>query len=284
MKIAISGANGYIGAQVVKTLLTWGHKVIALDFQNTNLPPQAVFLPINVLESTPTIYQDMGRPDVFLHLAWKDGFVHNSPAHLEQLSAHARLLRHLLEGGLKQLAVMGTMHEVGYHEGAVDENTPCRPISQYGIAKNALRGSSCLLARDHQAVWQWLRAFYIYGNDIKSHSVFTKILQAAQAGKQTFPFTSGKNKYDFIPVQKLAEQIAAAVVQSEVNGIINCCSGRPVSLAAQVNQFIEENHLSIKLDYGAFPERPYDSPAIWGNADKINQIMNRENRKKTGLL
>lgn len=40
---------------------------------------------------------------------------------------------------IKTIAVMGSMHEVGFFEGSIDENTPCRPESFYGIAKNALR-------------------------------------------------------------------------------------------------------------------------------------------------
>ena len=254
-------------------MLDKGHKVIALDFQNTNLPSQAIFLPVNILESTPTIYQDIQCPDVFLHLAWKDGFVHNSSAHLEQLSAHAQLLRYLLEGGLKHLAVMGTMHEVGYHEGEVNENTPCRPISQYGVAKNALRDASRLLADQHSACWQWLRAFYITGDDAHSQSVFGKLFRAAQSGKTIFPFTSGKNKYDFISVQELACQIVSCILQTTINGVINCCTGHPLSLAERMEQFIQENHLNISLQYGLYPDRPYDSPGIWGNNTKINKIM-----------
>lgn len=30
---------------------------------------------------------------------------------------------------------------------------------------------------------------------------------------------------------------------------------------------------NIKLKYGAFPDRPYDSKAIWGNDTKIKSIM-----------
>lgn len=92
-------------------------------------------------------------------------------------------------------------------------------------------------------------------------------------GKASFPFVSGKNKYDFINVDELAKQIATASTQSEITGIINCCSGKPVSLADKVNEFIEKNHYSIRPDYGKFPERPYDSPAIWGDNTKINKIM-----------
>ena len=120
---------------------------------------------------------------------------------------------------------------------------------------------------------QWLRGFYIYGDDEESQSIFGKLYRSAHEGKKTFPFTSGKNKYDFLPVSELGKMIAACVMQEEVNGIINCCSGVPVSLGEQVESFIEANALDISLEYGVYPEREYDSPAIWGDATKIKQIM-----------
>ena len=67
--------------------------------------------------------------------------------------------------------------------------------------------------------------------------------------------------------------ISAAVMQSEVNGIINVCKGEPISLAERVEHFIEEHNLDIKLEYGTFPDRPYDSPCEYGDATKINQIL-----------
>ena len=58
-----------------------------------------------------------------------------------------------------------------------------------------------------------------------------------------------------------------------MNGIINICSGRPERLSDRVERFIKENDYNIKLKYGAFPDRPYDSKAIWGNDTKIKSIM-----------
>ena len=98
------------------------------------------------------------------------------------LSRHYAFIEQMMRGGLKQLAVMGTMHEVGYFEGAIDADTPCNPISMYGIAKDALRRSSILLSQKYNVCLQWLRAFYIYGDDEKNHSIFTKITQAEQNG------------------------------------------------------------------------------------------------------
>ena len=155
----------------------------------------------------------------------------------------------------------------------VTENTPANPISLYGIAKNALRQITIQLAKEKGVILQWLRAYYILGDDLKNNSIFSRIVKLEQEGSPTFPFTSGKNKYDFINVDELAAQISAATIQTEVQGIINCCTGNPVSLADKVEEFIKEKNYKIRPEYGAFPDRPYDSPGVWGDPEKINQIM-----------
>ena len=70
--------------------------------------------------------------------------------------------------------------------------------------------------------------------------------------------------------------LSAAVMQTEVDGVINCCTGKPMSLAERVENFIKENQLDIQLEYGAFPDRPYDSPCIYGDPTKINLIMSNK--------
>lgn len=72
-------------------------------------------------------------------------------------------------------------------------------------------------------------------------------------------------------------QIAAVVEQENISGIINCCSGQPISLAERVESFIKENGLNIQLDYGAFPDRPYDSPCVYGDNSKIKSILSQRN-------
>jgi dTDP-6-deoxy-L-talose 4-dehydrogenase (NAD+) len=273
MKILITGANGYIASYVAKALLDKGAQVLALDFNNNNIDKRADFISCDIFDFNGDIYKELGSPDICLHFAWKDGFMHNSQAHMQMLSGHCKFIEALADGGIKRLVIMGTMHEVGYWEGVIDENTPCNPLSMYGIAKDALRRYSFLLSKQKGFKFQWLRAFYIYGDDERNNSIFQKLLLAAKEGKTAFPFTTGKNRYDFININDLARQISAVAMQEEVGGIINCCSGKPVSLAQKVEEFIKENNLSIKLQYGAFPDRPYDSPIIYGDNGKIERIM-----------
>ena len=258
------------------------HDVIACDVQFDNVDKRAHFAECNIFVPQEDVYQELKCPDVCLHLAWRNGFVHNAPSHIGDLSDHYRFLTRMIEGGLKQLAIMGSMHEVGYWEGMIDENTPCNPLSQYGIAKDALRRSMMLYCKEHGVTLQWLRGFYIFGDDERNHSIFTKLLHADSRGEKLFPFTTGKTKYDFLSVEELSKQIASAITQTQVKGIINCCSGRPVSLAEKIESYIKEKELKIQLDYGKYPDRPYDSPIIYGDVTKIQQIMNKCNISYVG--
>ena len=104
----------------------------------------------------------------------------------------------------------------------------------------------------------------------------TPITAAEAEGKEDFPFTMGQNQFDFIDYEDFCEQVAMSVGQDDILGVINICSGYPEKLADRVERFIEENCYKIKLKYGAFPDRPYDSKAVWGDGQKIDSIMNKQ--------
>ena len=272
-KILVTGAAGYIGRHVVKTALNLGYEVIASDFSFKGVDERATFCEAPIFSGAKDIYRQLGSPDVCIHMAWRDGFIHNSPAHMQDLSDHTCFLNDMVAGGLPALTVMGTMHEIGYWEGVIDENTPCNPQSQYGVAKNALRQSLLLSTAGTPCHLHWLRAYYITGDEAHGSSIFAKIAQAEQDGKETFPFTSGKNQYDFIDLKELARMIVLASVQNTVDGVINVCTGKPMSLADRVEQFLKDKNYHIKLAYGAFPDRAYDSPGEWGDPTRIRRIL-----------
>ena len=278
MKILVTGANGYIGSKLVVKLLDMGNEVIATDLLNDHIDKRAKFLKVDIFGEE-DFYNLFERPDVCVHLAWRDGFVHSSMNHINDLAKHFNFIKKMVDAGLKQIAVMGSMHEVGYHEGAIDENTPCNPKTFYGISKNALRELVESYLHDKNCVFQWLRGYYIFGTDLFGNSIFVKIKKAALEGEKTFPFTTGKNKFDFISVEDLCNQIAQTVTQKEINGIINICSGEPISLGEKIEWYIKENSLDIKLDYGKFKERPTESPCIYGDNSKIKKILSQKNKK-----
>lgn len=272
MKILVTGANGYLGQGVVKSILKNGKSVVATDFNSNKIDKRAEIIECDLF-GVENPYEYFGKPDVVLHMAWRDGFVHYSNTHIDDLPNHYKFLKSMVKSGVKKVAVMGSMHEIGFYEGSINEKTPCFPTTPYGISKNALRELVKMLADQNHIPFQWFRGFYIVGNSKYGSSIFSKITTAAEEGKTEFPFTLGQNQYDFIDYNDFCNQIAAAVTQDKVNGIINICSGKPEKLADRVERFIKENDYNITLKYGTFPDRPYDSKAVWGNNSKIDNIM-----------
>lgn len=273
MKILVTGAQGYIGYGVLKQLCRDGYEVIGTDIQEQKYNYEAKYIKADIFDIA-NPYQFFGKPDVLLHLAWKDGFQHNSVTHIDDLHKHYHFIEKLVTAGISQVCVLGSVHEVGFYEGSVNETTPTKPQSLYGISKDALRNAVELLTKDAETIFQWIRGYYIVGNTEMGCSIFSKIAEAEKNGQKDFPFTKGKNQFDFLDYDEFCFQVASVVEQTKINGVINCCSGYPQTIGERVEQFIAENHYKIKLKYGAFPERTYDSKAVWGDDSKICKIMN----------
>ena len=52
---------------------------------------------------------------------------------------HYAFIKNLVESNIEKVVVMGSMHEIGFYEGSINENSPTNPQSLYGISKDALR-------------------------------------------------------------------------------------------------------------------------------------------------
>ena len=274
MKILVTGANGYLGQGIVKHILDCGNEVVAADFVVDHIDERADRRACDLF-SVEDPYNYFRQPDVLLHLAWRDGFVHYSDAHIDDLPKHYAFIKAFAESDVKVIAAMGSMHEIGFFEGSIKEDTPCNPTTPYGIAKNGLRQLTEMFCNQKGKKFMWLRGYYIVGNSKYGSSIFSKITAAEAEGRNEFPFTFGQNQFDFIDYEDFCEQVAKSVGQDKVLGIINICSGHPEKLADRVERFIKENGYKINLKYGAFPDRPYDSKAVWGDGRKIEEIMQK---------
>jgi nucleoside-diphosphate-sugar epimerase len=273
MNFLVTGTAGYVGKHIVSSLLQQGHQVTAVYRNPPKIKIKTKNILYDVLASSGDAFERLGRPDVCIHAAWENGFDHGNESHIKNVEGHISFMRNMLEGGLKHLVGIGTAHEIGFHVGVVSETTPTNPLNPYGIAKNYLQRVQKLLCERHGATEQWLRCYYITGDDARNNSIFRRILDASAKGQKTFPLNSGELLYDFIDVGELGRLIALVSSQSKITGIINCCSGEPVSLKTKVLKFIAENKLEIEPKWGEFPNRPYDSRAVWGETEKLELAL-----------
>ena len=222
MKILVTGANGYLGQGIVKHLLDLGNNVVATDFSVEHIDCRAKQVQCDIFEvASPFTFFE--KPDVLLHLAWRDGFLHYSNAHVDDFPKHYRFIQSFAKSDVKTIACLGTMHEIGFYEGAIKEDTPCNPSTPYGVCKNALRELTESLCIQNSITYMWLRGYYIVGNSQYGSSIFSKITAAEIEGKKEFPFTMGQNQFDFIDYEDFCEQVAKSVCQNKIKGVINIC-------------------------------------------------------------
>lgn len=79
MKILVTGANGYIGRHVVSYLLDREVEVIVCDIRTENVDSRATCIDFDLFNlSDSNVFGILGSPDVCLHMAWRNGFVHNA--------------------------------------------------------------------------------------------------------------------------------------------------------------------------------------------------------------
>ena len=86
----------YLGKGVVKQLLDDGIEVIATDIRGNLIDAKAQIMIANLFDIKEP-YSYFGKPDVLLHMAWRDGFIHSSPNHIDDLPLHNKFLNKVIE-------------------------------------------------------------------------------------------------------------------------------------------------------------------------------------------
>ena len=277
MNVAVTGASGFIGRHVLielerrsvvgtmvlrpssdATLSLAKHTVARMDLQN---PP-------------PNAFEMIGSPDALIHLAWDGLPNYRSRHHFEQeLPAQYRFLRGLVESGLKNLVVAGTCFEYGMQSGPLREDMETRPTNPYGFAKDALRRQIEYLKSDQSFTLTWARLFYLYGDEQAENSLLPQLKGAVARGDKVFNMSGGEQLRDYLPVTEAAKCLVSLAMGNRDNGIVNICSGKPISVRKLVEDWIKENDWPIKLNLGHYPYPDYEPMAFWGERQKLDRCL-----------
>lgn len=278
MRVAVTGATGFVGRHVVAELARRECDVVLATRDPVR---QAQFTGMRVVQldiDAPgaDALERLGYPDVLIHLAWGGLPNYRAAEHFEvELPRQYRFLKALVRDGLKSLLVTGTCAEYGMQSGPLAEHLPTAPVSAYGHAKDALRHQLSLLQESSAFALTWARLFFMHGDGQPSSSLLPQLEAAVRRGDATFNMSGGEQLRDYLPVTEVARHIVALALSGNGHGVVNVCDGKPTSVRRLVEDQLTAHGWNIRLNLGHYPYIDYEPMAFWGDRQRLDSILGR---------
>lgn len=178
MNVVVTGATSFIGAAAIRQLLYRGHQVCAVVRPGSkrlgNLwshVPEEFRSMVRLEELDMQRIQEIGSlrdfsPDAWLHTSWEGSGSDNRVLRDVQQSnveSSLKAVRTAAEAGCRRFLFTGSQAEYGVCHETITEDTPCRPVSEYGKAKAAFAASARELCKELSMDYIHGRIFSAYG-------------------------------------------------------------------------------------------------------------------------
>ena len=281
MKVAVTGATGFVGRHVVEALAA--RRVAPVVAVRT---PGAVptwlasragrVVPLDMRDIAGEAFEALGRPDVVFHLAWGGLPNYTSLHHFEdELPVQYRFLAGLVRAGAPKLVVTGTCFEYGMASGSLTEARDPKPTNPYGAAKDMLRCQLQYLQKAHPFALVWARLFYMYGEGQASNALISQLARAIARGDTFFNMSGGEQLRDYLPVETVARTLVELGLAEGDIGVVNVCSGKPVSVRGFVETWLRTHGHTIALNLGHYPYPDHEPMAFWGDRERLDACLAR---------
>ena len=283
MRAVVTGAAGFIGSTLCDALLAAGEVVIAVDSftpyydRSVKERNSRGFALTDVDLCTADLAPIVRDADVVFHLAaqpgvrasWSDGF---DACERHNVLATQRLLEAVASSGVPRLVFASSSSVYGAAPGTVDEDSPLRPRSPYGVTKLAGEALCAAYAAERDVHVVMLRLFTVYGPRQRPDMAIHRLIESAFGG-EAFPlYGDGTQRRDFTFVDDVVRAaLRAATADAESGAIFNIAGGASVELSELVDAVARAVGRPPRLE--SRERQPGDVPATAAQTKRAESVL-----------
>ncbi|MBL1140652.1 MAG: NAD(P)-dependent oxidoreductase [Proteobacteria bacterium] len=277
-RILLTGANGFVGRHIIKRLKKEGAEVFALVRSKNKLHDLHncvdKLFEMDIDNISDNIFDELGKPDVMIHLAWGGLPNYQSLHHYEEeLPRQYSFLKAMILGGVKSVVISGTCFEYGMQDGCLSEENITNPTNSYGFAKDSLHRQLLFLSKEMPFNLAWCRLFYIWGEGQSEQSLYMQLRAAVERGDVEFNMSLGEQLRDYLYIEDVADILVRISMRNKSTTTLNIASGKPISVKKLVEKWIETNDWKIKLNLGYYPYSSFEPMKFWGSRKQLDMML-----------
>lgn len=280
MRVFVTGAGGFIGSHIVKSLLENDHEVAVLKRKGSNskrldsLPISYINVSNDLALFSPAEQRSLSEfhPEAVIHAGWigVGNSQRNELVQLSNIEMTSNLLDASIKAGVQHFIGFGSQAEYGRCEGAINESQPLAPTTLYGAAKASASLVAGVQTNLHDVQFTWVRVFSTYGPGDEPYWMIQDVAKKL-VSRESPSLTPGTQIWDYLYVVDAAEAVRSIVEHKTGLGIINLGSGTAQSIRSIVEQMRDIANPDIQINFGAVPFRDDQVMHLEADISKLTQ-------------
>ncbi len=257
MKVILTGATSMIGLALTEELIKNNDDVIMIVRENSkklDLIPNSKKITILKCDLENLSKLDtLLTADYFIHLGWdKTIGKDRDNCYIQNLNIKYTLDAVNLASKMrcKKFIGIGSQAEYGLKDEKLSIDTPCNPVTGYGIAKYAAGKFSKILSNQLGLEFNWIRVLSVYGKNDNPNTLISYVLNCIKNNVDA-DVTKCEQIWDYIEVTDAAK-IIIDILKYGKNGVAYPLgSGNAKPLKEYLEDLKLKYNSHIKINYGA---------------------------------
>jgi nucleoside-diphosphate-sugar epimerase len=291
VRALVTGAGGFVGANLVRRLLHDGHEVHATcrpgghHDRLSGLDDLIVHDVELDLPGAGATLVGAVSPEWIFHLAAHGAYSWQTDARQiceANLLATVELADAAEHEGVKAFIHTGSSSEYGFQDHAPDEHERPQPNSTYAVAKTAATMYCSHRASVGGLPAVTLRLYSVYGALEDSRRLVFALLRHGLDGHLP-PLVSPNTARDFVYVEDVCDALVRSAEKAgeKAGEIYNVGSGHQTTLRELVDCVRELLAISVEPDWGTHPQRSWDTDVWYASTKRIARDL--EWSARTGI-